>query len=331
MGKEATLQELAAIFADYRRIAIVSHTRPDGDAIGSTVALKVVLEALGKEVTALNEDGVPEHLRFLEGSGGVRQPGGAVEADLAVALDTANRARLGAGCLQALSTVPRWVNIDHHVSNELYGDLVFIDDEAAAVGEIIYALTREAGWPLPAAARDALYVAVSTDTGSFQYSNTRAATHEMASDLLESGVDVGSLNALIYHNYPFRRVELLRELLQTIGRSGDGCLAWWTMTQEMKDRLALEPGDSEGLIDVLRSIRGVLAVFFFEELPDGKVRVSTRSKDRRVNVCELCAEFDGGGHVMAAGARLAAPLDEARRIFLDSAIKRVADAGISTS
>ncbi|NNM28987.1 MAG: bifunctional oligoribonuclease/PAP phosphatase NrnA, partial [Akkermansiaceae bacterium] len=304
MGKEATLEELAAVFGDYHRIALVSHMRPDGDAIGSVVAMKAVLEELGKEVVALNEDPVPENLTFLEGADGIQRPDAPVDADVVVALDTANKARLGKRCLEVLAEVPRWVNIDHHVSNEFYGDLVFIDEEAAAVGEIVYGLIMEFGWPLPPAARDALYVAVSTDTGSFQYSNTRAATHEMVSDLLGRGLDAGSLSTLIYHNYPFRRVELLRELLQTLEHSDDGRVAWWTLTEEVKDRLGVKPGDSEGLIDVLRAIRGVVAVVFFEEVEDGMVRVSTRSKDPRVDVCKICAEFGGGGHVMASGARL---------------------------
>ena len=134
---------------------------------------------MGKEVVALNEDGVPDNLQFLEGWEDIQLPGGRVDAEVFVALDTANQARLGAGCLEAVKEVPLWVNIDHHVSNECYGQLVFLDVEAAAVGEIIHRLITELDLPLPAAARDALYVAVSTDTGSFQYSNTRAATLEM--------------------------------------------------------------------------------------------------------------------------------------------------------
>jgi len=287
------------------------------------VALKAVLAAMGKRVRALNEDGAPEYLEFLEGAKDVEIPGGeAVEAEVAIALDTANRERLGARCLEAVSGVGLWVNIDHHISNEEYGDLIMVDATAAATGEILYEIIRELDLPLPDAARDALYVAVSTDTGSFQYSNTKVRTHEMAADLVGRGVDVGTLTAQIYHNHPFRRVELLAALLGTLQRSEDGRIAWWVLTMEIKERLGTEPGDGEGLIDVLRAIRGVEVCAFLEEMPDGKVRLSMRSKSTDVNVCEICGEFGGGGHALAAGARLHGPLEEAVARFL--AVTKVA-------
>lgn len=310
MGQPITLSDLSPVIRDHQRFVLVSHTRPDGDAIGSVLALKQALEAMGKEVVALNEDEVPENLHFLDGWEEVVRPSGPVDAEVFVALDTANQARLGEGCLAAVNDVPLWVNIDHHISNEGYGHMVFVDDGAAAVGEIIYRLIVGLDLPFTDAARDALYVAVSTDTGSFQYSNTGAGTHEMAADLVRRGLPVGALNSKLYHNYPFRRVELLTELLGTLQRSADGKVAWWELTQEVKDRLDIQSGDSEGLVDVMRAIQGVVACVFFEEA-DGAVRVSMRSKDERVNVCRVCALFGGGGHVMASGARVRDSLDGA--------------------
>jgi phosphoesterase RecJ-like protein len=311
MGQTITISDLSKVFADHERFVLLSHTRPDGDAIGSEVALKAVLEAMGKTVWALNEDGTPEHLEFLEGAAGVEQPSGPVDAEVVIALDTANRERLGANCLEAVREVPLWVNIDHHISNEEYGDHVLVDATAAATGEILYAIIKELGLPLPEAARDALYVAASTDTGSFQYSNTTVRTHEMAADLMGRGLDVATVTARLYHNYPFRRVELLTALLGTLERSADGRIAWWTLSLEVKERLGIAAGDSEGLIDVMRAIRGVVVCAFVEEMPDGKIRLSLRSKSTEVNVCDLCANFGGGGHALAAGARMAGPLADA--------------------
>ncbi len=309
MGQSISPSDLAPVLANHESFVLLSHARPDGDAIGSQVALKAVLEAMGKTVRALNEDGAPEYLEFLDGDAGVERPGGEpVTAQVVIALDTANRARLGERCLEAVSEVPLWVNIDHHISNEEYGDLVLVDAAAAATAEILYDIIRELNLPMPDAARDALYVAVSTDTGSFQYSNTRVRTHEMAADLLGRGLTVGPLTARIYHNHPFRRVELLTALLGTLERTEDGRIAWWTLTMDIKQRLGTEPGDSEGLIDVLRGIRGVVVCAFLEEMPDGKVRLSMRSKSAQVNVCEICGEFGGGGHAAAAGARMSGPL-----------------------
>lgn len=328
MGKKITITDLAPVLAGHERFVLCSHTRPDGDAIGSVVALKAALEGLGKKVVALNESGVPENLRFLKGAEGVVPPGDeALDAEVFIALDTANRERLGARCLAVTERIPMCVNIDHHISNEMYGDLVLVDDTAAAVGEIVYRMIVELGLPMPEEARDALYVAVSTDTGSFQYSNTGAGTLEMAADLVRRGVPVGELNARIYHEYPFRRVELLRELLGTLERSEDGRIAWWILRQEVKDRLEMQAGDTEGLVDVMRAIRGVVLCVFFEEIA-GALRVSMRSKDERVNVCRVCARFGGGGHAMASGARIEGNAGDLVGPVLEAAVAEVSEAGI---
>jgi phosphoesterase RecJ-like protein len=220
------------------------------------------------------------------------------------------------------------VNIDHHISNEEYGDLVHVDDKAAAVGEIVYLLAKELELEIPDRARDALYVAASTDTGSFQYSNATARTLRMAADLVERGVSVGELNTAIYHDYPFRRVQLLTELLGTLERSTDGRVAWWLLRQEVKDRLEIQPGDSEGLVDVMRAIRGVVACVFFEELKEGDLRISMRSLTEKVNVCEVCAQFGGGGHILASGARYGGPTEEVMREVLAALTKTVEEAGL---
>ena len=311
MGQPITAAGFAEIVSAHERFVLLSHTRPDGDAIGSEVALKVVLEALGKSVRALNEDRVPDNLAFMVGSEGIEEPAGPAEAEVVIALDTANRERLGEKCLEAVRAAEIWVNIDHHISNEEYGDHFLIDSGAAATAEVLYGLICELGWPLPEVARDALYIGLSTDTGSFQYSNTTGRTHEMAADLVRRGLDVAYATARLYHDYPFRRVALLQALLETMQVTGDGRIAWWTLSGETKDRIGMQAGDSEGLIDVLRAIRGVVVCAFVEEIADGKIRLSLRSKDPAVNVCEICAHFGGGGHALAAGARTGGPLEDA--------------------
>ena len=300
---------------------LLSHARPDGDAIGSVVALKAVLEELGKNVVGLNEDPVPDNLRFMRGSQGVQCPSGALDAEVVIALDTANRERLGERCLDSLSGDQIWVNIDHHISNEKYGDYWLIDVRSAATAEILYAIIRELNWPLPDIARDALYVALSTDTGSFQYSNTSGRSHKMAADLVEQGLDVAALTSRLYHDYPLRRVELLRCLLETMQLSDDGRIAWWTLSRGTKKRIGIQAGDGEGLIDVLRAIQGVLVCGFIEEMDDGKIRFSLRSKNSSVNVCDICTQFGGGGHALAAGAKTAGPLDEAVLRFVEATQK----------
>jgi len=190
------------------------------------------------------------------------------------------------------------------VSNPGYGDLAHIDPTAPATGQILFELIKSEKLPLDHDIAENLYVAISTDTGSFQYPNTTARTFEIAAELIRVGLDVGSISQKIYENYPRRRIELLRELLRTMRFDADGRIASFGLDLKTAAELKVIPEDNEGLIDHLRAIRGVLAAVFFEELADGKVRVSMRSKSGDVDVCAICEKFGGGGHKLAAGARI---------------------------
>ncbi|MFD2256261.1 bifunctional oligoribonuclease/PAP phosphatase NrnA [Luteolibacter algae] len=304
--------ELGEVIAKNESFIIMSHVRPDGDAIGSQIALGFSLMAMGKTVYLVNEDGVPESLMFLRGSQSITTPGEPVDVDVAIALDTATKPRLGERSLHAAGRAKFWINIDHHISNPAYGDLNVIDAGKPATGQIIYELIQQLGYPLPEETRDAIYVAVSTDTGSFQYGSTTAETYEMGADLIRRGLDVGMINAETYDNHPYRRLELMRALLNTLAISENGKLAHWELREETRKKLVLQPDDSEGLIDLIRGVKGVLVAAFFEELQDGKIRVSMRSKNKGVNVCEVASQFGGGGHSLAAGIRMAGPLEDAK-------------------
>ena len=318
MSNNASFEEIGEVLRQHESFAVVSHVRPDGDAIGSILALGHALEGIGKSVRYLNEDGCPESLEFLPGSEKVEVSGDAkdVEVDVAITLDTAAHTRVGEASLAAIEGAKVLINIDHHISNPGYGDLNFIDDESPATGQIIYNLITALDLPLSEISRDSIYVAVSTDTGSFQYPGTTQQTYEMAADLVERGLNVGEINSLTYDNQPYRKVELMRSLLNTLERSEDEKLVWWELRNETKERLNLIDDDTEGMIDFIRSVQGVIAAVFFEELDGGKIRVSMRSKDRRINASEICGIFGGGGHALAAGIRMAGPLEEAREKVL---------------
>ncbi len=314
-----SLADLAALLRGApRRCVVTSHVRPDGDAIGSALALALALQKLGHPVVVLNEDGLPDALRFLPGGERVTRPSGAVDADIVFALDNATQPRLGDGVNAAIAGVPMLVNVDHHLSNTRYGHHHYIDSASPATGQIVAEWLEAAEVPLDAAIAENLYTAISTDTGSFQYSNTTPATYRWAARLIETGLDVGELNRKIYQSSPLRRVKLLGELLQVLDISADGRVASWFLTAEMAGRAGALPGDSEDMIDHIRGIDGVVVAAFFEELPDGKVRLSVRSKDARFDASALCGRFGGGGHRMAAGARLAGPVGEARQRVLSS-------------
>jgi len=318
----ASYQDIGEVFAKHDSFVILSHVRPDGDAIGSQLALGLALEAAGKKVRLINEDGLPDNLVFLPESQRIElPPAEPLDVEVAIALDTATKPRLGDNALHAASKAKLWVNIDHHKSNPAYGDVNHIDSSSPATGQILYKLITALNLPLPDASRDAIYVAVSTDTGSFQYPSTTEETYLMAADLIRRGLDVGRINSLTYDHSPYRRVELMRALLNTLELTGEGRVAYWDLTMATSERIGLKPEDSEGMIDIIRGIDGVIVALFFEELPDGKIRVSMRSKDPRVDACQVCMEFGGGGHALAAGIRMAGPLSAAKERVLE-AVKR---------
>jgi phosphoesterase RecJ-like protein len=317
MSENVTIQALGEIFQQYQTFALMSHVRPDGDAIGSVLGLGLALEAMGKTVHYWNEDGLPDNLAFLPQSEKIqRPPAEPIAIDVAIALDTATKVRLGESNLHAASLAPVWINIDHHISNPRYGDMNYVDATSPATGQIVYEIIQELGLPLTAGSRDSIYVAVSTDTGSFQYDSTTAKTYRMAADLVDRGLLVGEINAKTYDNHPYRRIELMRALLNTLELKADGKIAHWEMLDATREQLALQPEDSEGLIDMIRAIQGVQVAVFFEELPGGKIRVSMRSKDRSLNVCDVASIFGGGGHALAAGIRMAGPLADAKQKVL---------------
>ncbi len=313
----AKFEQIGQALRENQRFAVLGHVRPDGDALGSQLALGLSLKQLGKDVRIWNEEGMLEKYSFLPNADLLTKPPAEPEdVDVAVALDTAIQNRLGTA-LPAVRSAKLWINIDHHPSNPGYGDLAYIDPKSPATGQILFELIKGEKLPVDSAIAENLYVAISTDTGSFQYPNTTARTLEIAAELVRAGVDVGRVSQLTYENYPRRRVELLRDLLGTMRFEENDRVASFSLSLATAKTLEVLPEDNEGLIDHLRAIRGVIVAVFFEELADGKVRVSMRSKSEKVNVCAICEKFGGGGHVLAAGARVRGSLAEVEKKILE--------------
>ena len=312
----ASFSEIAESIGSAERILVASHVRPDGDALGSTIAFALWLHSLGKTVTAWNEHGVTQKYRYLPQHELISEPDSVPRAfDVVVALDNSMKSRLGT-VLDGVSAVRTLINIDHHVSNEWYGDLNYIDPTSPATGQIIFEFLRAMEMQLTPDIAVNLFAAISTDTGSFQYPGTDSRTFEAAAALAAAGVDVGTLSRKMYDSQPRRRLDLLRHALNEARFSCDGHLASFSLSLASVDQLGVLPEDNEGVIDHLRSVEGVVAAVFFEELPEGRVRVSARSKDPRVDVCEICKVFGGGGHPLAAGARVRGTIAEVEEKFL---------------
>jgi len=319
-------QEIGRALREHQRFVVISHVRPDGDALGSQLAMGLALKHLGKDVTIWNEDGMLDKYSFVPRAELLTKPAAEPqEFDVMIALDTAIQNRLGTAG-DAVRAAKLCINIDHHPSNPGYGDIVYIDADAPATGQILFELIRSEGLPFDREIAENLYVAISTDTGSFQYPNTTARTFEIGAELIRAGVNVGRISQQLYENYPRRRIELLRELLGTMRFAADGKVASFSLSMETAKRLGVLPEDNEGLIDHLRAIRGVVIAVFFEELPENKVRVSMRSKDEAADVCAICKQFGGGGHTLAAGARVRGSLAEAEQRVLAVACDTVSAA-----
>ncbi len=298
-------KEIWQKIANSSKVLLLSHVRPDGDAIGSQIALGASLEGLGKNVFLINEDGCPDNLKFLQGSEKISKPNSyEIFADLCIILDTANFERVGSVCGQLAKGCDSIINIDHHITNEKYGDLYFVDPQAPATAQIVYELLCSHQLPICEESRDAIFVGLSTDTGGFRYPATTSRSFEIGADLIKLGADCGKLSSNMYERYSLKRIELLKELLGNLKISSCGRVASWILDMDTKLRLSLKPEDSENLTDLIRGINTVEVAVFFEELKSDYVRISMRSKNTNVaDVSKICANFGGGGHPLASGAK----------------------------
>ena len=318
MPVDSTLAEIAAVIRSKQRFVVISHIRPDGDALGCTIAMGLCLRQLGKDVQMWNDDGCVERFHFLPGSNFVTQPPEEPQDfDVALLLDTAVKDR-GGRSMRAVKSAGMWINMDHHVSNPRYGDLNFIDATSPATGQILFELFRAGDLPLTYEMADSLFVAISTDTGSFQYPNTTARTYEIGAELVRLGVNVGALSQKMYESNPRRRIELLKAMLNVLRFTSEDRVASIALPLSTVREIGTNPDDTEGLIDHIRSVDGVVVAAFFEELEGGFVRVSLRSKDRSMDVCQIAVAFGGGGHTLAAGLRTRGTLAEVQEKVLQA-------------
>lgn len=301
----ATVAAIASHLRRGRRFLVASHVRPDGDAVGGTLALALMLRARGKTVTAWNDDGLPARYSFLRGGHLLaRTPAETAaprEFDVVLALDTANFKRLGR--VGDLFRAPVLINIDHHESNERFGDLVWVRPDDAATCQMLFELFCAEQFPITPAVADALFVGIQTDTGSFRYSNASAAVFRAAAELIERGVHVGELGRLVYDTQPAARLRLLKRVLDGLKLTARNRVAYFWLTENMYRQSGAAREDTEDLIHYARSVDSVVVAALFEEIPgQGKIRISLRSKSPKINVSAIAAKFGGGGHAAAAGA-----------------------------
>lgn len=289
---------------------IVFHEHPDGDAVGSALALLLALRKLGKQPLAACPDRLAPCYRFLPCSDEIAGADVAGDFDLALLVDCADPARAGS-LIEVVRRCPRLVNIDHHPTNERFGDAAWVDPEAAASGELVARLITALGVTIDAAMATCIFAALLTDTGSFHYSNTTAASLALAGEMVAAGARPELISDAIYEQRPRGDVELLAAALRTLSLSEDGRIAWLTVTAADLERTG---GDSDGLVNYARMIAGVEVALLFREEGPNTVKVSFRS--RAVDVAEIARAFGGGGHPRAAGCTFGGSLAAAQEAVL---------------
>jgi phosphoesterase RecJ-like protein len=307
-----------------KTVCVVGHIRPDGDCVGSQLGLALALQNEGKKVACWNEDLVPQKYRFLDGDGLFQPPRRGLKFDCVVAIDCASFERLGraGGCIAQRKI---FVNIDHHESNTRYADVNWVSAREPSCGELIFRLLKVARWPITKPIADCLFTAVSTDTGSFQYPTTRPGTFHVGAELVARGANLAKICDEVYQSYPVSRARLLKHIYSKFRLAHDDRIVWFWLKKGDFARTGAESDDTEGLIDHIRAIAPVVVACVFEELEPELTRISLRSKSDKVNVNEIAAQFGGGGHPAAAGARIPGkPLSVQRKVI--AAIKRALNA-----
>jgi phosphoesterase RecJ-like protein len=306
------LPRIIELINQYRTFLITSHVRLDGDALGSELALSSALRGLGKEALIYNQDQTPDNYRFLPGSGDIVQTLRNPEKyDVVFVLDCSDLDRIGAPA-KVIGSMPRIINIDHHVSNGGFCDVVYIDREASSTGELIYRLIRQMGVPITKDVANNLYAAIMTDTGGFCYRNTKNETLYAAGNLVENGADPQWLSENIYDNGPVERILLLTKALETLKLDLGGKVGSIVVSRASLAATGAQSEHIEGFVDILRTIKGVLVSILYLELDENYYKLSIRSKGQ-TNVEQLARHFGGGGHTNAAACKISGSLTEVRR------------------
>jgi phosphoesterase RecJ-like protein len=304
------LQDVLRQIEQRERFVLTSHARPDGDAIGSALACCQVLRLMGKEADVVLHDPVPRIYRSLPFADQVLQANvvnGNYQAAIILECDSIHRTRLEGLEDRFL------ISIDHHLSGRPFAHVNWIDPHAAATAEMVFRLTREAGVKFSPDIATCLYTALMTDTGSFMFQSTNERTFALARELVLAGADPAHCARGIYFAQPAAKLRLLGEALRDLHQEGH--LAWVSITQEQMERCGAKEEDCEGLVNYVLSIGDVEVAAFFRELPDGRYRVSLRSKGK-LDVARVAESFGGGGHECASGCSVEGPLAQAVRHVL---------------
>ena len=302
------LQRIVDAIRTRQRFVISSHSRPDGDSIGSQLAMAFALDALGKTVRIVNADPAPDHYQDFPGMDRIEiATQVSADVDAVIVMECSDLTRAGISGLEGEFLI----NIDHHAGNKLYGAVNWHDESAAACGEMVFDVIRELGVALTTGIATHIYLAILTDTGSFHHSNITPRTFDICRQTVEAGVNPAAMARRVFDSNSFGKLKLIGALLDSMQLADQGRLAILYMDEAMLAACGCTHNDTEGLINLPLTAREIQAVVFFKLGPTGDVRVSLRSK-YDVDVRAVAGLFGGGGHKNAAGFTVTEHLEQVR-------------------
>jgi phosphoesterase RecJ-like protein len=318
------LSQVVELIEKKQKFGITTHIKPDGDGVGSSLGLCWLLQSLGKSAEVLVHGDIPVAYRSLPGADQIRDVD-SIDAkyDAVFVIECSDLERPGIHGLNNEFTV----NIDHHATSEHFGTINWIDSTASAVGEMIYNLCKAIGGKITPEIAECVYMALVTDTGSFHFSNTTDRTLKVASELVKAGVKPAEVSEAVYNNYPWSRIELMRQVLDTVKRDESGQVASLRQTLKMREVAGAVDGDNNGFVNIPLSAREVLAVVYMREVDKDQYRVSLRSKGD-INVARVAEKYGGGGHRNAAGLRIKGSWDEKERELVAAVREAVARSSV---
>ena len=310
---DPALRQIVDAIRARRRFVISSHSRPDGDSIGSQLAMALALRTLGKDVHIINKDRAPGPILQFPGVAEI-EIADAVSGDYdaAIIMECGDLQRTGVAGLDRFFVI----NIDHHPGNSTYGQLNWFDSTAAACGEMVFDLIAALGVPLDAAIGTHIYLAILTDTGSFHDSSISPRTFEICARALEAGVDPVRVARNVYDSNNMGRLKLFGSVLSAMQLDPTGRVAIVYLDHEMAREAGGTYEDTEGLINLPLTVKEIEAVVFFKQNEGDQYRVSMRSKGE-IDVGAIAKEFDGGGHKNAAGCTVTGPIDSLQKLFVE--------------
>jgi phosphoesterase RecJ-like protein len=305
-----TIQNIVEVIRNSHSFLLTTHEGPDGDAVGSSLALAAILRNIGKDVVVHYRDPVPDLYGFLPGTDSVQAHIPNRDFDVAFVLDIGELRRAGDEFC-SFGRIGITINLDHHLACENFGSHNLIDPTAAATGVLVYRIASALGYSFDLETALCLYVSIITDTGSFRYSNSNREAFTIAGEMISNGVNAWDVAEQLYENQPRKRLELLARCLPTLEIIKGGLAASVTVTLDMYAATGGNAELTDGFVNYPRSIRGVEVAIFFRQLEDDKIKVGFRSKGK-VNVAVFSAALGGGGHHNAAGCTIDGTLDEVK-------------------